>query len=450
MCIFATAIAAPVGEGARASTSEPEPTAGTEAVAPLPSNADIVSAAEGDNDAGEEEPEEDAPCRTLNRWLLGDCWSARTGVSVQGWLAQGFTFNPDCPPDRFNGPVGFNDRANEYQLNQLYATIERAAPSDAGRFSLGFRGDVIYGTDAFQFQALGLDDRIVSDAGSRFYKVAFPQLYVEAFLPVGRGLTAQIGKWYALVGYEWGLATEDFFYSHTIGFNPSAYTHTGVLLSYDLADQLSASYGIHRGNDVWEDNNTSWSHTANATWTSRDERTSVYVAVALGPEQDSRADWQDLDGLPGADAPGENLERVVYSVTLEQQLSEKLHYVLNHDGFYQEGSARYEIDRGEAYGFTQYLFYEVSEKLALGLRYEILRDDDGYVAYGYRSLNTAAPGLYTNLTLGANYRWGTCVTIRPEVRWDWQDRDDPADPAAFDGGSSVSQFLLATDIVMRF
>ncbi|MEM1069692.1 MAG: hypothetical protein AAGI63_12400, partial [Planctomycetota bacterium] len=34
------------------------------------------------------------------------------GLEWEGWLEQGFSWNPDSPADRFNGPVNQNDRAN--------------------------------------------------------------------------------------------------------------------------------------------------------------------------------------------------------------------------------------------------------------------------------------------------------------------------------------------------
>jgi len=37
-----------------------------------------------------------------------------------GWLNLGFTLNPAKPENNFNDTVGFSDRANELQLNQLY------------------------------------------------------------------------------------------------------------------------------------------------------------------------------------------------------------------------------------------------------------------------------------------------------------------------------------------
>lgn len=249
----------------------------------------------------------------------------------------------------------------------------------------------MYGTDAFFFNALGLFDKVVSDSKSRFYKLAMPQLYAEVYSPMGRGFTLKMGRWFALVGYETGLATEDFFYSHTIGFNPAAYTHTGLLLSFNITDRISMSHGLHRGADVWEDNNNDRSYTGSISWTSCSAETVVTYAMNFGPEQDERDDWQDLDGNPGPDSPGENLARVNYSLILEQQLNDQLQYVFVHDYVFQARSPRYAIDQTEGYGVAQYLFYDVKGRLSAGARLEIYRDDDGLAGAGFRSGNAAAP-----------------------------------------------------------
>lgn len=412
-------------------------------------SAEVENEDEEEDEGGESE-EDVNPCNRLNRWLIGDEFTERTGFQVQGWLQQGFTWNPDSPVDRFNGPVTQNDRSNEYQLNQFYLSAFRSVNRDSDRLSFGFQSDMIYGTDAAFFHSLGIDDRLVSDGASRFYKLALPQLYAEVYTPILPGVTFQIGKWYTAVGYETGLATEDFFYSNSISFLATPYSHTGILANFDLSEQLSASHGLHRGSDVWNDNNNNLGYVGSLTWTSLDESSVLTFALNTGPEQDESVDWQDLDGAPGPDSPGERLNRVVYSISLEKQLCDHLNYTVVHDYFYQEGSAVHGIQAAEAYGATQYLTYDVDDFLSAGVRLEIYRDDDGFVASGCRSENPASAGVYTNLTMGLQYRPRPCLVIRPEVRWDWQNRDRAADPPAFDGGTSSSQFLFALDATCRF
>ena len=61
------------------------------------------------------------------------------GIKVGGWLAQGFTWNPDSPRNRFNFPLTFNDRSNDYQLNQFYLYAERAVNTEGCCWDFGGR-----------------------------------------------------------------------------------------------------------------------------------------------------------------------------------------------------------------------------------------------------------------------------------------------------------------------
>lgn len=322
----------------------------------------------------------------LNDQLLGAEFSEQTGPFVAGWIDQGFTWNPDSPADRFNGYVINNDRANEYQLNQCFLTLQRDADQESAHVSFGARTDMLYGTDAYLFQALGWDDSTVSDEDSRFYKLAIPQCYGEVYMPIGNGLLVTVGKWSSLIGYEYGLGSRDFFYSHSLAFNFTPYTHTGVFATYALTDQWEVSQGFHRGADLVEDNNNNLSYIGCTTWTAPSEDWSLYFALTAGPEQDERADWQDLDGAPGPDAPGENLNQVISTLTFSTTLTERFDLALNQDLFFQEGNDSAGLEQSEAYGGSAYLTYEVGPAWSWGARLEIIRDDDGFVSEGFLSL----------------------------------------------------------------
>lgn len=388
-------------------------------------------------------------CDRCGLLSLGESWSERTDPTVGGWIAQGFTWNPASPQDRYNGPISFNDRANEYQLNQVYLFVDRPAAIDMHHPTLGFQASMVFGTDAFQFQAVGLDEKIVSDDCSTFYKLAFPELNIELQLPIGRGLSARLGKWYALVGHESGLAAQDYFYSYPLIFNITPFTHTGILLSYPLTDQITTQHGLHRGMNIWEADSSAWGYTGNILWTSQDERTSVYFALAVGPEQDS-VYAPDDDGLLGPEAIDVLNNVVVLGAWLERAWNERLRYVVSFDFAQREASQQDGQPFAEAYGCTQSVFYEWSDQVTVGARFEVLRDDDGSFIYGFRSLSPSAPGTYTNLTLGLNLRCGKYAVLRPELRWDWQNRDDPTAPPAFHDARSSHQFILATDLMLRF
>ncbi len=118
------------------------------------------------------------------------------GINVGGWVSAGVAGNPDSPESRTNGPVTFNNRANEFNAHQLYGFIERAVDAEGSQWDLGFRADVVYGIDAFYTTQANFDDNLITDNSSRLYKLAFPQVYATVFAPVGNGITTKIGHFY--------------------------------------------------------------------------------------------------------------------------------------------------------------------------------------------------------------------------------------------------------------
>jgi hypothetical protein len=91
----------------------------------------------------------------------------------------------------------------------------------------------------------------------------------------------------------------------------------------------------------------------------------------------------------------------------------------------------------------------VSKGIRAGVRLEWLRDDDGTLS-GFDPRRPPAPGSYYNLTLGLNWHPLDHVRVRPEIRWDWQDRDSELDVPAFDDGTSTNQWLFGCDVLWEF
>ena len=149
--------------------------------------------------------------RLLQQWLEDGCLELeadRCGFAVSGWLEQGFTWNPDSPRNRINGPVTYNDRANEYQLNQFGLQFDREVDTKSEGWDVGGHLQLIYGTDGRSNVSNGLEDKI--NGGSRFYQLAIPKLNLEFFVPVGNGLRVLVGHFYTIIGHESTLPQLDF------------------------------------------------------------------------------------------------------------------------------------------------------------------------------------------------------------------------------------------------
>ncbi len=181
--------------------------------------------------------------------LPQSCTFDELGIELGGWLEVGFSAVGTSPEDRFNGPVTFNDRHAEAQMNQLWFYLEREPDTWACSPDLGGRIDVMYGTDAQYIQAGdGLESNW--DQSERFYQIALPQFYLDATYS---GWKVRMGRFFTILGHEGPAAPDNFFYSHAYTMQyGEPFTHTGMLVSRRFGQWL-LNAGIHRGNDQFDD-----------------------------------------------------------------------------------------------------------------------------------------------------------------------------------------------------
>ncbi|MGI9446121.1 MAG: outer membrane beta-barrel protein, partial [Pirellulales bacterium] len=116
-------------------------------------------------------PQEAAIEEGATRYLETDFLLNR-GIETYGFIDVGIGANAWGAD--WNGPITFNDRAWQGQMNQLYLINERILKED--QLSLGGRVDLLYGTDFLYTVAGGLDTEWNSN---RYYGLAMPQLYGE-------------------------------------------------------------------------------------------------------------------------------------------------------------------------------------------------------------------------------------------------------------------------------
>ncbi|MDO9106534.1 MAG: porin [Methylovulum sp.] len=354
------------------------------------------------------------------------------GIEVGGWVSTGIAGNPDGPRDNFNGPVTFNDRANEIHMNQLYGYIERAVDTEGSGWDFGFRADILYGTDARFTTQYNFDEQIIGDDYS-FYKLAFPQVYATMFAPIGNGITAKIGHFYTLIGNEVVTAPDNFFYSHAYTMQyGEPFTHTGALLSYPINKNISVTGGVVSGWDSFFQEPANF--LGSVSYTTDNEKTSVALAY-IGGDQ---GDWQ-----------GQNDDhRSMYSIVVNHDITDSLHYTLQHDYGVQENWDPTNGSSANWYGINQYLTYAVNDQVSTGLRFEWFRDEDGARVFGIGRSNdswTPQDNHYFALTAGVNYSPLSWLMLRPEIRYDWVDQGK-----AFDDGSEDDQVLISADAIIRF
>lgn len=339
------------------------------------------------------------------------------GINVGGWVSVGIAGNFDDPRDNVNGPVTFNNRSNEFNAHQLYGFIEKAVDKEAGKWDLGFRADVIYGIDAFYTTQANFDNKLITDSSSRLYKLAFPQVYAELFAPIGNGITTKIGHFYTIIGNEVVTAPDNFFFSHAYTMQyGEPFTHTGIISSYDINKNISVTGGVVTGWDSFFQESANF--LGGVSYTTDDERTSVAASLISGDV--GRTDEHN---------------RTMYSIVVNHDIADNLHYTFQHDLGIEESSPSNESFKW--YGVNQYLTYDVNDDVSTGVRFEWFRDEDGS--------RVGVSDHFFAVTAGVNYSPLSWLMIRPEVRYDWATEGNP-----YDNGSDDDQFLISADAIIRF
>ena len=416
---------------------------------------------------------ESAPERYLELEVL-----KKRGISTYGWFAAGIGANNWGSP--FNGPITFNDRNWQGQLNQLYLVNEKVLDTENGGLDWGGRVDLLYGTDYIFTTARGLDGNLFNQpnqygvvgapswASSKDYGLAMPQIYGE----VGYGDHAvKFGHFYTIIGYEVVPAIGNFFYTHAYTMQyGEPFTHTGILDVWTVNDQLTVYGGITNGWDNYSDPinyfginnpgypgaNSNAAFLGGATFKSSDEAQALTMTVSSGNEIGS------FDSVSGLANIG---NRSILSTVYINELSDKLTYVFQNDNGWQFNAGTpdtlNQAQPGTAlwYGINQYMFYTFSDNVVGGMRLEWFRDNNGYrVINPIRNALFGGPfqngyqGNFWQATWGLNWKPNGSRNwmIRPELRYDWYSPDDPAGPLPFGNFNEYGQFYGGCDVIWQF
>lgn len=398
------------------------------------------------------------------------------GLKIGGWSNAGISYNAANPANNFNGPVTFADRSAEFQLNQLNLFVQRAVATEGKAWDFGGRFDAMFGTDAIFTQAYGVpafdvnngsvknrgnwDLNLLNSNSNRFYDIALPQAYAEAYAPIGNGLNIKAGHFYTPIGYETVPAPDNFFYTHSYTMQyGEPFTHTGVMGNYTVDKNWAVMGGATTGSATggwdggWDKQMGNWGGLAGTTWTSDDKNTSA-----------------NISGTYGATSEQSNKAWGLYSIVLKHNITDKTHLVLQHDHGYADGVLLGGVSKdAEWYGLNSHLTYDIKDNLSAGIRAEWFSDPNGfrvgapgrvsaatngagnsYAISGQPTNYTSNPGLgsdYYAITAGLNWKPLKWLNIRPNIRYDWAAGKQAYAPF---GNGSTEQFLFSNDFNVNF
>jgi hypothetical protein len=371
---------------------------------------------------------------------------AKSRLSIYGWIETGFTGNADSPKDNQNFGRLFDDRSNEFVMNQAVITAERVLDPKTG-FDWGFKLQFMFGSDARFIHSLGLLDHAM---GSRLYQPDIPEAYLSLHLPLltEGGVDVKVGKFVTLEGAETIDPRTNPFYSHSYIFNFAIpFNHTGALFTVYATKWLNLVAGVTRGvNTSIDDNNNALAFHGGIGLHLNEEKFVVSAATHIGPE-----------------TPGNNHDlRYLNTITATWKITDKLTSITDLNYTHDEGAD------ASAYGVAQYLTYAINDQITAKVRGELWRDAQGFYAAQFaephdpmRALSgrptidfrTVGGGqtTYGALTIGLDIKPTvskplSSLIIRPEVRVD----HSFSDTRPFNDSSDDTIFTAAIDIILGF
>jgi hypothetical protein len=421
-----------------------------------------------------QEAQEEAETATPNRYLETEFLKER-GIATYGWINAGIGANNWGSP--WNGPITFNDRNWQGQMNQLYLVNEKVLDTEDGGLDWGGRVDLLYGTDYVYTTARGLDGNLLNQTvpgqpswGNRYYGLALPQLYGE----VGYDKHAvKFGHFYTIIGYEVVPAIGNFFYTHAYTMQyGEPFTHTGILDTWKADDQMTVYAGITNGWDNFSDPmgilgpisnpgypgyNSNAAFLGGVTFKNSDETQALTMTTSSGNE---------LANPYTGTAVG---NRSILSTVYTNELSDKVTYVFQNDNGWQfNAGTPNTLNAGQPgtaqwYGINQYLFYNFTESVVGGMRFEWFRDNNGYRVFNpIRNSIFGGPvgsgyqGNFWQVTWGLNWKPNRNWIIRPELRYDWYSPDKANGALPFgnlnglSGGDQYGQLYGGCDAIWQF
>lgn len=279
-------------------------------------------------------PASDNPFKKLNWTIIADGY---------------YTYNFNRPDDNVNAGFYMEPRHNRPTLNMVKLNLEKQSTLES---PFGFRVDLVGGPS--NQLLLGTKDRARGLEATRFLW----QGYVSYTAPIGKGLTLDFGKFATPIGMEVVDTKDNINYSHSYLFSYGPFYHTGLRGKYAFNDKVSVTGYLVNAWDSIGDMNSG--KTFGAT-------------VSVAPHKKLNFSQTYLTG-PENPRDGGNW-RNLFNTLVTYLPTDKL--TLMGDFVYGNDRLTLATQRGHWTGFAGYAKYALTERLAIGGRYDIFRDEDG-------------------------------------------------------------------------
>jgi hypothetical protein len=171
------------------------------------------------------------------------------GTTINMVLDGYYGYNFNNPIGRVNLLRAYDVSSNAFSINQADLIMEHAVdPANGKRF--GARIDLQYGQATETLQG-----NPANEPRPEIYRNIF-QAYGTYVVPVGNGLTVDIGKWASALGMEGNYTKDQINYSRSYWFDYLPFYHAGLRATYAFTPRLSARYWMVNGTQQTEPTNS--------------------------------------------------------------------------------------------------------------------------------------------------------------------------------------------------
>jgi len=346
---------------------------------------------------------------------------------------------------------GAPSKLDGFNLHAVKLVLEK--PLDEGQWSAGYKADLVFGPDASYYGTVANPGYPGTDSEDFNVK----QAYVALRAPIGNGLDIKIGVWDTVIGYEVFESANNPNFSRSYGYFIEPTHHTGVLMSYHVADWLSVSGGVANGwtggiNDRIagpfgspEDGETRKAFLGSLTITLPESTgsfkgSSIYAGIVYG---NSTA---GVTGFNGKATDGVDITSSYIGATLNTPI-EALSIGAAFD--YRDGAPA-PVFGNNAYAWTAaaYVSYAATEKLKLNARAEYAEGSNGtWYLWGGEGAAANDKNALGAITLTVDYSLWANVVTRGEIRYD---RNMAGDHIYHGKDTDIDALTIAANIVYKF
>jgi hypothetical protein len=365
---------------------------------------------------------------------------------LNGWIEQAFTASSDRIS---NYPMIFNDRANEYLLQQAWVKFGRnLVKLGTTTPSWGFEIDVLNGSDYRWTLPRGLFNSQLDNhtpGTQNLYGVDPIQQYVSLYVPtLFRGTEFRLGRVYSPYSFDSLEGVTTPLLSRAYSFENTPFTLCGLAAYVSFSTEWTGLFMLANGNDIYfGDPAEELRFAGDIKWTQSSGRNIVQFATSLGRGKFNPAfptpPSQTTTALATEPFGRNNIN--IFDFLYTHSFSSVFSYNLEVMYGYQYNVPQASLPVADPSGFVNwgsilhYLFYDVSPRLRLIGRWEDFDDFQGQ--------RTGFAGLYNAVTAGLRYQLNPSTILRPEVRYDYNFESTP-----FEGKHGL--FTATIDTIVRW